>query len=94
MAMTDELKQSLCCIGLQKYIPILSQSGISDWHHICHLSEAEFDAMDVKLGHRRKLQREAARRHSWPNHKALPVNVDICRMFGSWTTVENSASKG
>lgn len=42
------------------------------------MTEAEFAAMGIKLGHRRKLQREAARRHSWPDDRALPIEKDIC----------------
>ena len=42
------------------------------------MSETEFAALGIKLGHRRKLQREAARRHSWPEYRALPVRGTIC----------------
>lgn len=73
-----EFNQGLVRLGLQQYEALLLQSGYHDWHHICHISEAEFAAMGIKLGHRRKLQREAARMHSWPDHKALPVNKSIC----------------
>jgi len=76
--MASEFEQSLVCLGLQQYVPLLLQSGYCDWHCIYTMSEAEFAAMGVKLGHRRKLQREAARRHSWPDYRALPIERNIC----------------
>ena len=39
---------------------------------------AEFAAIEIKLGHWRKLQREAARRHSWPDYQPLPIGKSIC----------------
>lgn len=76
--LASEFEQSLVRLGFQQYAPLLLQSGYCDWHCICQMSDAEFATMGIKLGHRRKLQREAARSHSWPDYKALPVGKDIC----------------
>lgn len=76
--MASEFKQSLVRLDLEQYVPLLLQSGYCDWHCICYISEVEFAAMGIKLGHRRKLQREAARRHSWPDYRALPRGNICC----------------
>ena len=76
--MNAEFKETLLRLGLAQYLPIFAQSGFDDWHRLCHITESDFDLLVVKRGHRRKLQREIARRHSWPDYKPLPAGGIVC----------------
>jgi hypothetical protein len=44
------------------------------------VAESDFDALDIRLGDRRKLQREIARRQFWPENSPLPT-PDELRQF-------------
>jgi hypothetical protein len=81
--MTSEFKESFAHLGLEQYLPSLLQTGFYDWHSLCRITERDFATLGVKLGHRRKLQREMARRHLWPDSEPLPVGRRICRAIPS-----------
>jgi len=55
-----ELKEKLSDIGLDQYYDTLVNSGFSTWESVLRLSEDDFDALDFKRGHRRRLQRRIA----------------------------------
>jgi len=70
--MDTEFKQTFVRLGLEQYLPIFVRSGFSDWHLLCNITESDFGVLGVKRGHRRKIQREIARRHLWPDKDPLP----------------------
>jgi hypothetical protein len=72
--MSPEFKQTFIRLGLEQYLPIFIRSGFGDWHLFCNITESDFALLGVKLGHRRKLQREIARRHLWPDCEPLPAD--------------------
>lgn len=41
------------------------------------MAESDFDALDIRLGDRRKLQREIARRQLWPDGSPLPTPDEL-----------------
>jgi hypothetical protein len=61
--MDTEFRQTFVRLGLGQYLPIFVGSGFSDWHLLCNITESDFTILGVKLGYRRKIQREIARRH-------------------------------
>src|SRR5690242_17167524 len=79
--MNPELKQTFIRLGLEQYLPIFIRSGFGDWHLLCNITESDFALLGVKLGHRRKLQREIARRHLWPDYDPLPADGIVCHQF-------------
>ncbi|PVH68950.1 hypothetical protein DL98DRAFT_578583 [Cadophora sp. DSE1049] len=72
--MDTEFKQTFVRLGLEQYLPIFVRSGFSDWHLLCNITESDFGVLGVKRGHRRKIQREIARRHLWPDKDPLPAD--------------------
>jgi hypothetical protein len=69
-----DLEQSLGNLGLQQYLTRFLQAGFNTWETLGDISEDDLAALDVRLGHRRKLQREIARRRrSWPDYRPLPI---------------------
>lgn len=59
-------------LHLQQYIPLLQAHGYTSWSHVMAITEEDFDRMEFKLGHRRKLQREIANMEGYPQWEALP----------------------
>ena len=41
------------------------------------MTESDFDALGIRLGDRRKLQREIARRQLWPDGSPLPTPDEL-----------------
>lgn len=41
------------------------------------MTESDFDALNIRLGDRRKLQREIARRQFWPENSPLPTPDEL-----------------
>ncbi|CAF9927833.1 MAG: hypothetical protein ALECFALPRED_003893 [Alectoria fallacina] len=57
--MTD-LHPILSRLGLVQYIERFSEEGFETWETVLDITESDLDALGVKLGHRRVLQREIA----------------------------------
>jgi hypothetical protein len=69
-----DLEQSLGELGLEQYLTRFLQAGFNTWETLADISEDDLAALNVRLGHRRKLQREIARRRrSWPDYRPLPT---------------------
>ena len=47
-------------LGLQQYLPSFLDEGFDTWDTVLYITESDLDALNVRLGHRRKLQREIA----------------------------------
>jgi hypothetical protein len=88
--MDADFKQTFVRLGLEQYLPLFVRSGFHDWHFLCNITESDFALLGVKLGHRRKLQREIARRHFWPDYVPLPAGGIVCRE----STVRRSRGRG
>lgn len=78
--MAAELKQILGELGLEQYFHGCLHAGFLNWESLSNITEAQLAAINFRLGHRRKLQREIARRWlQWPDHRPLPTAVELQR---------------
>lgn len=71
----NDLHSSLCDIDLEQYTETFRAAGFRDWATLATITESELAALDIARGHRRRLQREIARRRGWPEDQALPEYV-------------------
>ncbi|KAE8448972.1 hypothetical protein EG329_008768 [Mollisiaceae sp. DMI_Dod_QoI] len=71
--MAHDVEEVLKGIGMEQYLSVLLDSGFNDWQALCAIRELDFLKLNIRLGDRRKLQREIARRQSWPDSKPLPT---------------------
>ncbi|PHH77375.1 hypothetical protein CDD82_3547 [Ophiocordyceps australis] len=58
--MTRELEGIFAELGLSQYLDAFVDQGFDAWETILDIQESDLDALGVKLGHRRKLQRRIA----------------------------------
>jgi len=75
--MAAEIEQMLKDLGLQQYRSDFWQAGLDNWEAICKITDSELAVICIRLGHRRKLQREVARRLLWPDFKPLPTTEEL-----------------
>ncbi|RBA10914.1 hypothetical protein FPRO05_05503 [Fusarium proliferatum] len=58
--MSPDLESILAELGLSQYLGAFVEQGFDEWDIILDIQESDLDALGVKLGHRRKLQRRIA----------------------------------
>lgn len=58
-------------LGIAEYLQSFLEQGFDSWETILDITESDFDALNVKLGHRRKLQRRIAATRGISNTQAL-----------------------
>ncbi|KAB5580526.1 hypothetical protein GE09DRAFT_1167989 [Coniochaeta sp. 2T2.1] len=58
--MTNQLEAIFGELGISQYLDIFVDQGFDTWETILDITESDLDALGVKLGHRRKLQRRIA----------------------------------
>jgi SAM domain (Sterile alpha motif) len=58
----SDLRATLEELGLQEYESLLFDHGFDTWNSLASTNETEMENLGIKLGHRRKIQRENARR--------------------------------
>lgn len=61
-------------LGLNEYVPGCKNAGFLDWRSLDEITEEDMASINMRLGDRRKLQREIARRHRWPDYEPLPTS--------------------
>ncbi|KAH9204029.1 hypothetical protein DL95DRAFT_398847, partial [Leptodontidium sp. 2 PMI_412] len=82
--MAAELRQILVELGLGQYFPNCLRAGFRNWESLSYITEVQLAAINFRLGHRRKLQREIARRQlQWPDHRPLPTALDLQQQLQS-----------
>jgi hypothetical protein len=64
-------------LGLQEYYQRLVEYGIDTWDHLIVISETDMATLGIKLGHRRKLQREIASCLGYPPQRLLNDTVSV-----------------
>jgi hypothetical protein len=69
--MTDSLGDIFAELGLSSYLSSFVEQGFDSWDTILDITESDFDALGVKLGHRRKLQRKIANSRGLSADRAL-----------------------
>jgi hypothetical protein len=70
--MDEGFEQALTDLGLEAYVQVFLNTGFCDWDSISSITEFDLEAVGMRLGDRRKLEREIARRRGWPDERALP----------------------
>lgn len=58
-------------LGISQYLSDFVDQGFDTWETILDIKESDFDALNVKLGHRRKLQRKIANARGISTDRAL-----------------------
>ncbi|EXJ65385.1 hypothetical protein A1O7_01726 [Cladophialophora yegresii CBS 114405] len=58
-------------LGLEQYLDLFISEGFDTWETLTDIQESDFDALNVKLGHRRKLQRAIAEYRGIPFERLL-----------------------
>jgi len=66
-----EVEDIFAELGLSLYLHDFLEQGFDTWYSILDIKESDFDALNVKLGHRRKLQRKIAKSKGWSSDRAL-----------------------
>ncbi|PMD40548.1 hypothetical protein L207DRAFT_341045 [Hyaloscypha variabilis F] len=77
--MAAELQQFLATLDLEQYFLPCLQAGIQTWEAFINVTEPEFNALHIRRGHRRRIQREIARRRLWPDSRPLPTSAEQLR---------------
>ena len=67
----SDLRATLEELGLQEYESRLFEHGFDTWNSLANINETDMDTIGIKLGHRRKIQRENARRFGHPANEPL-----------------------
>ena len=66
-----ELGDIFAELGISQYLDDFLEQGFDTWETILDITESDFDALGVKLGHRRKLQRKIANSRGLSSDRAL-----------------------
>jgi hypothetical protein len=66
-----ELGDIFAELGISHYLHDFLEQGFDTWETILDITESDFDALGVKLGHRRKLQRKIANSRGLSSDRAL-----------------------
>jgi hypothetical protein len=66
-----ELGDIFAELGISHYLHDFIEQGFDTWDTILDITESDFDALGVKLGHRRKLQRKIANSRGVSSDRAL-----------------------
>ncbi|PVH87604.1 hypothetical protein DL98DRAFT_649230 [Cadophora sp. DSE1049] len=90
--MAAELEAVLVVLGLEQYLPRFLNSGFGDWDALTRIAETQLSLLDVRLGHRRRLQRAIARERLWPDDIALPLAPDLNQRIRDWLRPETCLS--
>ncbi|KAM0142737.1 hypothetical protein ACHAP3_001843 [Botrytis cinerea] len=69
--MTTELSEIFAELGISHYLLNFVEQGFDTWDTILDITESDFDALGVKLGHRRRLQRKIANSRGLSSDRAL-----------------------
>ncbi|KXJ95425.1 hypothetical protein Micbo1qcDRAFT_200833 [Microdochium bolleyi] len=69
--MTSSLESIFGELGIPQYLDAFVDQGFDTWETILDITESDLDALGVKLGHRRKLQRRIA------NSRGLAPQVSL-----------------
>jgi hypothetical protein len=75
--MAGDLEIGLEQLGMEDYAAGFRDAGFLDWDSLTQITEGDLAALNMRLGDRRKLQREIARRHRWPEDMPLPTTEQL-----------------
>ncbi|KAH7410852.1 hypothetical protein BKA64DRAFT_638510 [Cadophora sp. MPI-SDFR-AT-0126] len=82
--MAGELENVLTRLGLQEYLRLFQNAGYDTWDALSQITESQLAVLNVKLGHRRRLQREIARSRCWPDDDPLWMDSERDQRIKEW----------
>ncbi|KAF7452107.1 NHP6B Chromatin-associated protein containing the HMG domain [Pyrenophora tritici-repentis] len=71
----SDLRDRLARLGLSQYYQVLAAEGFDTWDTVLDITESDLSHLNVKLGHRRKLQRAIAESRGQSSDRPLPINL-------------------
>jgi hypothetical protein len=83
MGSDTDLSMILSHCGLSQYLEVLVQNGFDDWATVQDIQEVDLEAMEFKLGHRRKLQRQIINFHvynSSSQNRRLSLDISYAKV--------------
>lgn len=78
-----ELRPILARLGLIQYLEAFEAEGFDTWETLCDITESDLTELEVKLGHRRKLQREIAISRGLSPKHGLSIHPTLTNEDGS-----------
>ncbi|RMZ73951.1 nonhistone chromosomal [Pyrenophora seminiperda CCB06] len=71
----SDLRDRLARLGLSQYYQVFAAEGFDTWETVLDITESDLSHLNVKLGHRRKLQRAIAESRGQSSDRPLPINL-------------------
>ncbi|KAF2749471.1 HMG-box, partial [Sporormia fimetaria CBS 119925] len=94
--MTD-LERRLELLGLAQYYNVFLQEGFDTWDTLADITESDLNFLEVKLGHRRKLQRAIAGSRGNPDSRGnsvpLPISLQNHSSTDTYYNTDESAGE-
>ncbi|KAF3040853.1 hypothetical protein E8E11_006992 [Didymella keratinophila] len=69
----SDLKERLARLGLPQYCEVFATEGFDTWETVLDITESDLSHLNVKLGHRRKLQRAIAESRGQSSDQPLTI---------------------
>jgi hypothetical protein len=104
---TNELETIFADLGMSRYLGDFVEQGWDTSETVLNITESDFDALGVKLGHRRRLQRKirttglfSDRASAWPSPDAKDIQVNnsqphqVRRKYRQHPKPDENAPKG
>lgn len=91
----SDLGERLERLGLSQYLEVFVSEGFDSWETVLDITESDLSHLNVKLGHRRKLQRAIAESRGQSADRPLPIALGnaTASIDGSYRS-DDSAAEG
>ncbi|KFY95261.1 hypothetical protein V498_03447 [Pseudogymnoascus sp. VKM F-4517 (FW-2822)] len=76
----ETLTDILRSLGISEYLDGFIAAGFLTWTDLLDITEAELESLDVKRGHRRKLQRRIATGRGLPKGAPLAPSAPVANV--------------
>lgn len=71
----NDLRDRLARLGLSQYYDVFAAEGFDSWDTVLDITESDLSHLNVKLGHRRKIQRAIAESRGQSSDRPLPITL-------------------
>jgi len=90
----SDLRQRLARLGLSQYLEVFTSEGFDTWDTVLDITESDLSHLQVKLGHRRKLQRAIAESRGQSSDRPLPLTLPrAASVEGSYRSGDESGTE-
>ncbi|OAL06761.1 hypothetical protein IQ06DRAFT_3492 [Phaeosphaeriaceae sp. SRC1lsM3a] len=96
----SDLRQRLARLGLSQYVEVFTAEGFDTWDTVLDITESDLSLLNVKLGHRRKLQRAIAETRGQTSDRPLPIalgrgaSAEVSYRSGDESAPESKGKQG